>query len=96
MTKAEQDAQQKEEKHQAQLRQIEEESEARLAKLRAETAEREAKARAADALAEKRSATPQKPGLLDRMMKSVATNAAGQATRSLMRGLLGSIFGGRK
>ncbi len=96
ISKAEQDAQQKEEKHQAQLRQIEEESAARVAKLRAESAEREAKARAADALAEKRSTTPQKPGLLDRMMKSVATNAAGQATRSLMRGLLGSIFGGRK
>jgi hypothetical protein len=72
------------------------EAEARVAKLRAETAEREAKARAADALAEKRSATPQKPGLLDRMMKSVVTNATGQATRSLMRGLLGSIFGGRR
>ncbi len=72
------------------------EAEARLAKLRAETAEREAKARAADALAEKRSESAKKPGLLDRMMKSVATNAAGQATRSLMRGLLGSIFGGRK
>ena len=72
------------------------EAEARLAKLRAETAEREAKARAADALAEKRSATPQKPGMIDKIMQSVARNAAGQATRSLMRGLLGSIFGGRK
>jgi DNA helicase HerA-like ATPase len=72
------------------------EAEARLAKLRAETAEREAKTRAADALAEKRTSTTQKPGLLDRMMKSVVTNATGQATRSLMRGLLGSIFGGRR
>ena len=72
------------------------EADARLAKLRAETAEREAKTRAADALAEKRSATPQKPGLLDKIVQSVARNAAGQATRSLMRGLLGSIFGGRR
>ena len=72
------------------------EAEARLAKLRAETAAREASARAADALAEKRSAAPQKPGMLDKIMQSVARNAAGQATRSLMRGLLGSIFGGRK
>ena len=72
------------------------EAEARLAKLRAETAEREAKARAADALAEKRAESAKKPGLLDRMMKSVVTNATGQATRSLMRGLLGSIFGGRR
>ncbi len=71
------------------------EAEARLAKLRAETAEREAKARAAEALAEKRSAAPQKPGLLDKVVQSVARNAAGQATRSFMRGLLGSIFGGR-
>ena len=72
------------------------EAEARLAKLRAETAAREASARAAQALADKRSAAPQKPGMLDRMMKSVVTNATGQATRSLMRGLLGSIFGGRR
>ncbi|MEO6740822.1 MAG: helicase HerA-like domain-containing protein [Chthoniobacteraceae bacterium] len=72
------------------------EAEARLAKLRAETAEREAKARAAEALAEKRSATPQKPGMMDKIMQTVARNAAGQATRSLMRGLLGSIFGGRR
>ena len=72
------------------------EADARIAKLRAETAEREAKARAADALAEKRAESAKKPGLLDRMMKSVVTNATGQATRSLMRGLLGSIFGGRR
>ena len=72
------------------------EAEARLAKLRAETAEREAKARAADALAEKRSAAPQKSGMLDKIMGSVVRNATGQATRSLMRGLLGSIFGGRR
>ncbi len=72
------------------------EAEARLAKLRAETAEREAKARAAEALAEKRSEATKKPGMFDRIIKSVATNAAGQATRSLMRGLLGSIFGGRR
>ena len=72
------------------------EAEARLAKLRAETAAREASARAADALAKKRNATPQKPGMMDKIMQSVARNAAGQATRSLMRGLLGSIFGGRR
>ena len=72
------------------------EAEARIAKLRAETAAREASARAADALAEKRSATPQKPGMFDKIVQTVARNAAGQATRSLMRGLLGSIFGGRR
>ncbi len=72
------------------------EAEARLAKLRAETAAREASARAAQALADKRSATPQKPGMIDKLMQTVARNAAGQATRSLMRGLLGSIFGGRR
>ena len=70
------------------------EAEARLAKLRAEVAEREAKARAAEALADKRSA--QKPGMLGSLMQTVARNATGQATRSLMRGLLGSIFGGRR
>ena len=72
------------------------EAEARVAKLRAEVAEREARTRAADALAEKRSAAPQKPGMMDKLMQTVARNAAGQATRSLMRGILGSIFGGRR
>jgi DNA helicase HerA-like ATPase len=72
------------------------EAEARLAKLRAEVSEREAKARAAEALADKRSAAPQKSGMLDKIVQSVARNAAGQATRSLMRGILGSIFGGRR
>ncbi|MEQ1850080.1 MAG: helicase HerA-like domain-containing protein [Chthoniobacteraceae bacterium] len=73
------------------------EAEARLAKLRAEVAEREAKARAAQALAEKRSApAPQKSGMMDKIVGSVVRNATGQATRSLMRGLLGSIFGGRR
>ena len=69
------------------------EAAARLAKLRADVAEREARTRAADALAEKRNA---KPGMLGALMQTVARNATGQATRSLMRDLLGSIFGGRR
>ena len=73
-----------------------EQAEARLASLRAQTAAREASARASQALADKRSAAPQKPGMLDKIVQTVARNAAGQATRSLMRGLLGSIFGGRR
>jgi hypothetical protein len=71
------------------------EADARLAKLRAEAAEREAKARAADALARKREAGQQ--SVLGRMAESVARGAANQAARSLMRGLLGSLFsGGRR
>lgn len=68
------------------------EADARLAKLRAEAAEREAKARAADALAQKRAAS--QSSALGRMAESVAKGAASQAARSLMRGLLGSLFGG--
>lgn len=68
------------------------EADARLAKLRAEAAEREAKARAADALAQKRSAS--QPGILGKLAESVARGAANQAARSLMRGLMGSLFGG--
>lgn len=69
------------------------EADARLAKLRAEAAEREAKARAADALAQKRT---EKPGIVGKMMESAARGAMNQAARSLMRGVLGSIFGGRR
>jgi hypothetical protein len=70
------------------------EAEARIAKLRAEVAEREAKARAAEALAAKR--TAEKPSAMGRMMESAAKGAVNQAARSFMRGLLGSIFGGRR
>jgi uncharacterized protein len=70
------------------------EADARIAKLRAEVAEREAKARAAQALAEKRSA--EKPSVVGRMMESAAKGAVNQAARSFMRGLLGSVFGGRR
>ena len=70
------------------------EADARLAKLRAEVAEREAKARAAQALADKR--TADKPSIVGRVMESAAKGAVNQAARSLMRGLLGSIFGGRR
>ena len=35
-------------------------------------------------------------GIVIKLAETVARNAAGQATRSLMRGLLGSIFGGRR
>jgi len=69
------------------------EAEARLAKLRAEVAEREAKARAAGALADKRAS---QPSALGKMMESAARSAASQTARSIMRGLLGSIFGGRR
>ena len=70
------------------------EADARLAKLRAEVAEREAKARAAQALADKR--TADKPSVVGRVIESAAKGAVNQAARSFMRGLLGSIFGGRK
>ena len=70
------------------------EADARIAKLRAEVAEREAKARAAQALADKR--TADKPSLVGRVMESAAKGAVNQAARSLMRGLLGSFFGGRR
>ena len=70
------------------------EADARIAKLRAEVAEREAKARAAQALADKR--TADKPSIVGRVMESAAKGAVNQAARSLMRGLLGSIFGGRR
>ncbi len=70
------------------------EADARLAKLRAEVAEREAKARAAQALADKRAAD--RPSVVGRVMESAAKGAVNQAARSLMRGLLGSFFGGRR
>jgi hypothetical protein len=70
------------------------EADARIAKLRAEVAEREAKARAAQALADKR--TADKPSMVGRMMESAAKGAVNQAARSFMRGLLGSVFGGRR
>ena len=70
------------------------EADARIAKLRAEVAEREAKARAAQALADKRSEA--KPSAIGRVMESAAKGAVNQAARSFMRGLLGSIFGGRR
>jgi DNA helicase HerA-like ATPase len=69
------------------------EAEARLAKLRAEVAEREAKARAAQALAEKRGS---QPSVLGKLMESAARSAASQTARTIMRGVLGSIFGGRR
>jgi len=69
------------------------EAEARLAKLRAEVAEREAKARAAGALADKRAS---QPSALGKMMESAARSASSQAVRSIVRGVLGSIFGGRR
>jgi uncharacterized protein len=69
------------------------EADARLAKLRAEAAEREAKARAAQALADKRS---EKPSVVGKLMESAARGAANQAARSFMRGIMGSLFGGRR
>ena len=69
------------------------EADARLAKLRAEVAEREAKARAAGALADKRAS---QPSVIGKMMESAARSASSQAVRSIVRGLLGSIFGGRR
>lgn len=70
------------------------EADARLAKLRAEVAEREAQARAAQALADKR--TADKPSMVGRLMESAAKGAVNQMARTFMRGLLGSIFGGRR
>lgn len=70
------------------------EAEARVAKLRADAAASQARAEAAQALADSRASA--KPGFLTKIAESAARGAANQAARSFMRGVLGSIFGGRR
>lgn len=64
-------------------RRKEEEHEARMEKMRVDMEIKQRKA-AAD------------PGVAGKIIQSAARGAANQAGRSIIRGLLGSIFGGRK